>query len=210
MTYLAVSNLVAFGFLALIPAYALKVFDSPTTGTTLLVSAQGLGAVTMALTLGWFTSRFGRRVTLVAPLMATSVVLAAYASAPTLAWAVAVIFVLGLTSSACFPTTMTIGQLQAPSDVRGRVMAIGLVVIGTFLPVGSLVQGWLADRVGLRATMVGAAVVLAAVLVGIRVLHPGFDAAVADVTGAEHGDENDGAHAPEPIGRAGVELTTTS
>jgi hypothetical protein len=40
----------------------------------------------------------------------------------------------------------------------------------TFLPLGSLLQGWLADQIGLRATMAGAAIVMATVLVAIRLV----------------------------------------
>ena len=52
MTYLALNSLLAAPFIALVPAVALKVFGNEDTGTALLITAQGLGAVLMALMLG--------------------------------------------------------------------------------------------------------------------------------------------------------------
>ena len=49
VTYLALNSLLAAPFIALIPAVALKVFDEEKLGTSLFVTAQGVGAVVMAL-----------------------------------------------------------------------------------------------------------------------------------------------------------------
>jgi hypothetical protein len=49
----------------------------------------------------------------------------------------------------------TIGQLRAPAQLRGRVASLLVSVLGTAYPLASIVQGAIADVVGLRATMVG-------------------------------------------------------
>src|SRR5581483_7979137 len=59
--YLAMNSLLAAPFIALVPAFALEVFHSGESGTAMLVTAQGLGAVTMALLLGNAIARFGHR-----------------------------------------------------------------------------------------------------------------------------------------------------
>ena len=59
--YLALNSLLAAPFIALVPAVALKVFHDGESGTAVLVTAQGLGAVTMALSLGGFIARVGHR-----------------------------------------------------------------------------------------------------------------------------------------------------
>jgi predicted MFS family arabinose efflux permease len=64
--------------------------------------------------------------------------------------------------------------------MRGRVMSALMVLLGVLYPIGSVVQGWIADGIGLRATTAGAAVILAVTLVALRVLRPGFDAEVRD------------------------------
>jgi hypothetical protein len=56
-----------------------------------------------------------------------------------------------------------------------------MVLLGTMYPLGLLVQGALADGIGLRATTAGTAVVLAVALTTIRVTKPGFDADLGDI-----------------------------
>ena len=58
---MALNSLLAAPFIALIPAVALNVFDDEKFGTAALVTAQGIGAVCMALSLAGFFARFGVR-----------------------------------------------------------------------------------------------------------------------------------------------------
>jgi hypothetical protein len=50
-------------------------------------------------------------------------------------------------------------------------------------PIGSVVQGALADEVGLRATTTAAALILAASFVVVRMWRPGFDRDLGDAVG---------------------------
>ena len=54
-------------------------------------------------------------------------------------------------------------QALARDPWRGRVIGIWLMCYGLAYPVGVLVQGWLADRIGLRTLLLGDAVILVAV-----------------------------------------------
>ena len=49
MGYMFVNTFLAAPFIALVPAMAQIVLDAGTVGTSVLVTAQGIGAVTMAL-----------------------------------------------------------------------------------------------------------------------------------------------------------------
>jgi len=180
MTYLAINSLFAAPFIALIPAVALKVFDDERGGTAALVTAQGIGAVVMALTLGILTARWGHRHVLLGLVTALPATLVLYALAPTLELAVLAIVLVGGVYLGCLSSFMTIAQLRAPNELRGRVMSAIMVLLGTLYPLGSVLQGAIADEIGLRATTVGAAIILAGVFTAIRVLHPGFDRALGD------------------------------
>jgi predicted MFS family arabinose efflux permease len=70
---------------------------------------------------------------------------------------------------------MTIAQLRAPPELRGRVMSAVLVLLGVLYPIASIVQGAIADQIGLRATTAGAALLLAVGLAAIRLLAPDYD-----------------------------------
>lgn len=180
MTYLALNSLVAAPFIALVPAVALKVFGDERGGTAALVTAQGLGAVVMALSLGGLAARFGHRSVLLAALTGLPVALTLYALAPTLELGVLAIFVVGFFYLGCLSSFTTIAQLRAPPEMRGRVMSALMVLLGTLYPVGAVIQDALGDAVGLRATTVGAAIVLGVVLLAIRAWNPGFDRDLAD------------------------------
>jgi MFS family permease len=180
MSYLALNSLLAAPFIALVPAMALTVFHNEDSGTAALVTAQGLGAVAMALTLGGLAHRFGHRRVLLAALAVLPPALVAYALAPTLEYAVIVIFFVGAAYLCCLSSFTTIAQLRAPNELRGRVMSALMVLLGVLYPVGSIVQGWIADGIGLRATTAIAAALLALGLIAIKALRPGFDAEARD------------------------------
>ena len=111
---LALNSLLAAPFIAFIPAVALKVFHEEKLGTSLLVTAQGLGAVCMALSLAALFSRFGAKHTLLAMLGLLPIALFAYAVAPVLALAVVAIFFVGYVYMGALSSFTTIAQLRAP------------------------------------------------------------------------------------------------
>ena len=66
---IAVAALLLSPFIALIPAVAVKLFDAGERGTSILVTAQGVGAVAGALAMAPLARRFGRRRVLLANLV---------------------------------------------------------------------------------------------------------------------------------------------
>jgi hypothetical protein len=61
-------------------------------------------------------------------------------------------------------------------------MSVLNVLLGSLYPLGSVVQGWLSDQVGQRATQAGAAVAMLGVLAILRVTRPQYLPAIdADV-----------------------------
>ncbi len=161
---ISVVALTASPFIALVPAVALEVFHSKATGTSVLVTAQGIGAVGGALAITPLVSRFGRRAVLLGDLVGVCAFLAAYAWAPDLWVAAGAILLVGACYIGVLAGCNTIVQLFAPVDLRGRMLGIYMMALGILYPVGALAQGALANRAGLRVvTAAGAAVLLAAV-----------------------------------------------
>jgi MFS family permease len=179
MAYLALNSLLAAPFIALV-APAAKVISGDENDASVLVTAQGIGAVLMAVSLGGLAARFGNRRVVLTTLSGLPVALVAYAFAPSLVLAAAAILVVGCFYLGCLSSFTTIAQLRAPPELRGRIMSALMVLLGTMYPLGTLLQGALADAVGLRATTAGTAVVLGAAFVAIRVLRPGFDRDLGD------------------------------
>lgn len=166
--YMALNSLLAAPFIALIPAMAITVLGAGAGGTSTLVTAQGIGAVAMALSLGILAARFGSARVLSAVLWILPVSLMGYALAPNLAVSALALVVVGFFYLGALSSFMSIAQLRAPPELRGRVMSVLMVLLGSVYPLGALVQGALADRFGLRAVTAGAAIMMLIVLAVAR------------------------------------------
>ncbi len=103
-----------------------------------------------------------------AALLALAPVTIAYDFAPDLTWAVASLFLVGLVYIGVLSGLSTVVQLKAPMEFRGRILSLYLVSLGVAYPIGALIQGPIADRLGLSWTTAGAAVVFLLVLGGLR------------------------------------------
>ncbi len=167
VTLISVVALTASPFIALVPAMAVKAFGSKATGTSVLVTAQGIGAVAGSLALTPLARRYGRRQVLLASLVAVCVFLGTYAAAPDLWLGAAALLLVGASYIGVLAGCNTIVQMYAPAALRGRMLGIYMMALGTLYPVGALVQGAIADVTGIRAVTAAGAGVLLLVLVAV-------------------------------------------
>ena len=184
---MALVGLLASPFIALVPVVARHLTHTGARGmasaTSLLTTAQGLGALAGALAIAPLAARFGRGRVLTGSLAVLPPVLLLYDFAPSLTFALPALFVVGLVYIGVLSGLSTVVQLRAPSELRGRVLSLYLVALGMSYPIGSLVQGPLADSLGLAWTTAGAAAVLAIALAVARVARPGvFQSLAAPVS----------------------------
>lgn len=159
--------LTASPFIALVPAVALEALHGGAGTTAALITAQGVGAVAGALALTPLVRRFGRRRVLLVDLGAVCVALLAYSSAPDVVGAAAAMVVVGAAYIGVLAGLNTLIQLHAPADLRGRVLGLYMMALGILYPVGSLVQGAVADRVGIRAVTAGGAALLGLFVIAV-------------------------------------------
>lgn len=175
---MSVNTLLAAPFIALVPAMAIKVLDAGNAGVSVLVTAQGVGAVAMGVALGGLTAAHGSRRVLTGALTSLPVALLLYAYAPNLALSALGLVLVGALYLAAFSTFTTIAQVRAPNRLRGRVLSVNMVVLGVLYPIGSLVQGRLADAIGLRVTTALAGLLMAATVLAVRLARPNLGAAI--------------------------------
>jgi len=155
--------------------------------TGYLTTAQGIGAVVGAFVLAPLAMRIGRRRMLLSNVALTPLALAAYAFAPNTPTAVATLAVVGMLYIGILAGANTVVQLWAPPELRGRILSLYLVALGSVYPVGGLVQGWIADRVGLPLTTTCFAGAMFALLLFWRARHPKFLEPLTDPVELEHG-----------------------
>jgi MFS family permease len=177
--------LTASPFIALIPAIAVKVFDGGAGATSVLVTAQGVGAVVGALAVAPLAERYGRRNVLLlflGALLPGALVL--YAAAPVLALAAAGLALVGGAYISCLSGLNVVVQLRAPAELRGRLVSLYFVAVGVVYPIGAVVQGKLGDLLGLRWVTGGSAVLLATAVLSARLFRPAAVATLEAPTAA--------------------------
>jgi MFS family permease len=70
---------------------------------------------------------------------------------------------VGLLYGYSFTSFAGVAQQSAPNEMRGRVLAVNSFVLGLLFPVGTLVQGAIADTAGLRWVTAASGIALLAV-----------------------------------------------
>lgn len=189
---IAVAALLLSPFIALIPAEALKVFGEKESGTSILITAQGVGAVIGALALASLARRYGRRQVLIADLVLLPVTLMAYAAAPSLPVAALALGAVGAAYVTMLSGLGTVVQLRAPTPLRARILSLYMVALGTVYPLGAVLQGALGDRFGLQAVTAGSAGLFLVLVVAVSVARPDLARVLDDPV------------TPTPSGGAGV------
>lgn len=165
---------IASPFISLVPAMAIIALHAGRTGTTWLVSAQGLGAVVGALVLPVVAKRTSRLVVLRGSVVVLALALAAYAFAPTLLTSMVAMVAVGGSYMGTLTGLNTSVQMHAPSAERSRILALYNLSLSLFYPLGALLQADLAHHVGVRPVTLLAAGALALALATTRVVQPTF------------------------------------
>jgi MFS family permease len=203
---------IASPFIALVPAMALRLSHgglshgvlnhggpaAVAAATSALTTGQGLGAVAGALLMAPLAARIGRARLVRWSLALLPLTLTAYAVSPDLWWGVAALFAVGLNYLGVLSGLSTTVQLHAPQAYRGRVVSFFLVALGVSYPVGSLLQGPVADAIGVGWTTACSAIALAAVMAAVAILRPGFARAVGGLEAADLQAADVEAAGPEP------------
>ena len=171
-------------FIALVPAKAHELVGggakATASATGALTTAQGLGAVIGALLIAPLAERFGRQRLIVGYIVASALGISAYALTPNVPAAFVVLVAVGGTYIGVLSGMSTVLQLRAPPEFRGRILSLYFMGLGSIYPIGAMLQGALADRVGLATTTITGAVAMLVVLAAIAAARPALLAALDD------------------------------
>ena len=174
MLALCLNSLCVAPFIGLIPAFVEKVFHGDKGDVGWLITAQGVGAVAMGVSFGPLSRRYGVRSVMLVALIAGPIALIVYGLAPNIVIAgVAMLFVGGLYFAA-LSSFSTTAQLRSPAALRGRVLSLNQVILGSVYAFSVNVEGQLGDRFGLRQVTIGGAALSLAILAVVRVARPGY------------------------------------
>jgi len=164
MLLLSIAMMTVFGmpFAALLPAIAGATLGLDETGYSLLMSANGLGALVGALVIASLSQRVARERVIRWGLLAMALGIFGLALARTQVAAVAVLVPMGFVFLASVSSINTSLQMTCPPEVRGRVMSLFVLAFMGMMPVGAAIFGPIAERTNpSTAIALGAAVLLA-------------------------------------------------
>ncbi|MEM9562509.1 MAG: MFS transporter [Actinomycetota bacterium] len=146
------------------------VYDAGPTVVGLLASAIGIGAVLIAPFLSTWDGRIPRSVIVRWGLPLYGLAVMAFGASPNWPTGLLALFAVGAGFLAVISTTNTSVQMIVADEMRGRVMSTRVMGFTLAFPVGSLIQGALADWIGPRTTVIGAGgcLVVAALVLATR------------------------------------------
>jgi MFS family permease len=170
LTLLALVSMLGMPYTVLMPAIATKLLHGGAHTLGFLMTASGVGALTGALYLASRKSILGLGRVMVASAALFGAGLIAFSFSRSLILSLVILTTVGAGMMITMASTNTIVQTIVREELRGRVMAFySMAFLGT-APLGSLMAGAVAERIGPTNTILagGIGCIAAAVWFGMR------------------------------------------
>jgi MFS family permease len=155
---------------ALMPAVAAQIYQVDAAGLGALSAANGLGALAGSIVLAAVIGQ-GRRLSQVQFVsgLAFGGSLLAFALCSAFVPALGLVALVGAASAAYTSVNNTLLMGQTPPEYHGRVMGVYMMTFAA-MPLSSVPAAWVADQIGLSATLAASGILtaLAVVVVGRR------------------------------------------
>ena len=168
---MAVVGFLGFPLLQQIPAVAKDVLAQAgdteqivAARNSALYTFQGIGALTAAFSIAFFTSfrKKGQWVTFGQYAFVLSLIVLSFVKTPLLAYILLTVLGWGMVTQ--FSLMNVLIQIQVPNELRGRVFSTYLWAIQGVAPFGSLLVGWWAQTWGVPHTMLANGVLMLVIL----------------------------------------------
>jgi MFS family permease len=165
----AVVSLFGAPVLALLPVMARDVLGRDAGGYGALFAAFSVGAVAGALSTGRLVRRAGMRAVIAGCLGALSALSVAFALSRSVLISSVGLAAIGFAYTTAVSATNSNLQTAVPAHKRGRVMSLYMMAWAGLFPVGALLAGAIATRIGAPATLeITAAPLAAAAVLALR------------------------------------------
>jgi MFS family permease len=138
----------------LMPIFADSILHGGPKGLGLLMASAGFGALCGALSIASRSSTRGLGRVVALSALTFGVGLMVFALSRAFWLSAALLFVVGMSMITQAASTNTLIQSMVPDALRGRVMAVYAMMFMGMSPIGALLQGALAERIGAPYTLV--------------------------------------------------------
>lgn len=141
------------GVTALLPIFARDIFDAGPWGLGVLRSASSVGSVLAALTLANFTVNLHVGRTMIGSVLVYGVATIIFGLSGNFLFGILCLVVMGAVDMVSVVIRQTLIQIEAPDDMRGRVVAVHSVTSGSANHLGEFESGFLARLIGVVPTV---------------------------------------------------------
>jgi len=169
---LSVLSLFGLQYSVFMPIYAQDILKGNARTLGWLMSSAGIGAVLGALHFAARTHYKGLARWIAATSTTCSVCLILFSQAKAFWLCVGVLFVVGFAATSQMAATNTLIQNRVPDELRSRVMAVYATMFMGVQPIGALIAGGVAKRIGAPYTLTvfGSMVLLGSLVFIMRVV----------------------------------------
>ena len=152
-------------YLQLMPLFAIR-HGVGVAGMSVIFTFLGIGAISGTLLIGKRQRSRHLGKTMLGGTFLFSLLMPAFAFAPTYPVALAMIYLVGIANSIFLISSMTSLQLRVPPQLRGRVMGIYTITF-SLIPLGGLMGGLVAELLDERWAVTISAAVLSLIVIGV-------------------------------------------
>ena len=172
LSLLSVLSLFGLQYAVFMPIYALDVLKGDVLTQGYLMSSAGVGAVVGALHFAARTNYKGLARWIGATSTTCAIGLLVFSGAKVFWLCAVVLFVVGFAATSQMAATNTLIQNRVPDELRSRVMAVYATMFMGVQPIGALLAGGVAKRIGAPYTLTvfGALVLVGSLLFLFRVV----------------------------------------
>jgi MFS family permease len=177
-------------FSTLMPIFAEDILHGGARGLGLLMASAGVGSLAGALTLASRSTIRGLGRIVAASGLIFGIGLTIFALSRLFWLSAAVLLVVGMSMITQAASTNTLIQSMVPNAMRGRVMAIYAMMFMGMMPLGALVEGWIAERIGAPYTVMGGGLVCVAGAIVFNIRLPTLRVMARQLIDAQHVESN--------------------
>lgn len=152
---LGIVSFTAMPYATLMPVFADRILHSGARGLGILMGASGVGALIGSIALAARTSLKGLGTWVAVSCTAFGVMLILFAFSRSMMLSAAFLVGVGVSMMVESASSNTLIQSMVPDSLRGRVMAVYSMMFMGMGPLGALLAGVMADRIGAPMTVAG-------------------------------------------------------
>lgn len=168
-----IPSLFGFTLFALLPVWAREALNVNSSDLGILMTMMGVGALIGTLGLAAIRRFSHRGLLLLGCGIVWGIMLVGLANSQIYPVAMPFLLIIGLISSVYMSLNMTLTQLSAAPEMRGRVMSIMMMTFG-LMPIGALPFGTIAEYIGTANSLTISGALLALLILAFGLAYPAF------------------------------------